>query len=139
VVRAILAGWSMNTYIVPTVLGDQTYQDGGGTFYDPGLFAACLDSELTNLLNIHLDEPEGHSYDLPPRPNVVRIVFEIHNYVFPEERRRMRSLVDLLYEHYRLRARYAALLHDAPEGLAAAHPLPPDFRQTWDAIRLPAP
>jgi len=135
IVRAMIAGWSMNTYIAPTVLGDQAYQDGGGTFYDPALFVACLDAELTNLLNIHLDEPEGHSYHLPPRPNIVRIVFDTHNYVFPEERRRMRSLVDLLYRHYRLRASYAALLSHAPAELAPdrirGHPLPPDFRQEW--------
>ena len=65
-VKAILAGWSMNTYIVPTELNGQQYTDGGGTFYDQGLMVACLDQELTNLLNIHLDEPEGHSYNLPP-------------------------------------------------------------------------
>ncbi len=128
VVQAMIAGWSMNTYIAPAVLDGQAYQDGGGTFYDPGLFVACMDGELTNLLNIHLDEPEGHSYRLPPRPHLVRIVFDTHNYVFPEERRRMRALVDLLYAHYRLRARYEALAREAP---GQAEPLPPDFRQGW--------
>jgi len=132
VVRALIAGWSMNTYIMPTVLGDQSYRDGGGAFYDPALFVACLDASLTNLLNIHLDEPEGHSYHLPARPSLLRIVFDTHNYTFPEERRRMRLLTDLLYEHYRLRAAYAALLDRAPRDIAAAHPLPPDFRQRWD-------
>jgi hypothetical protein len=132
VVRALIAGWSMNTYIVPTVLGDQSYRDGGGSFYDPALFVACLDPSLTNLLNIHLDEPQGHSYHLPARPNLLRIVFDTHNYTFPEERRRMRLLTDLLYKHYRLRARYDALLRQAPQDLAAAYPLPPDFRQSWD-------
>jgi hypothetical protein len=83
IVRAMIAGWSMNTYISPTVLGDQAYRDGGGSFYDPGIFVACLDTDLSNLLNIHLDEPDGHSYNLPPRPNLVRILFETHNYNFP--------------------------------------------------------
>jgi predicted acylesterase/phospholipase RssA len=131
VVRAIVAGWSMNTYIEPTALGDQVYVDGGGTFYDPALLIACLDPELTNLLNIHLDDPDGHSYDLPHRPNLVGVVFDTHNYIFPEERRRMRALSDLLYEHYRLRARHATLLENVPADVAARHPLPPDFRREW--------
>ena len=59
--------------------------------------------KLTNLLNIHLDEPEGHSYNLPPRMNLVRILFDTHNLTFPEERRRMRAITNLLYEHFRLR------------------------------------
>ncbi len=131
VVRAMIAGWSMNTYVAPAVLGDQAYTDGGGSFYDPALFVACLDGELTNLLNIHLDEPEGHSYGLPPRPNLARIVFDTHNYTFPEERRRMRRLTHLLFDHYRLRASYAALRAAAPAD--AGPPLPPDFRRAWDA------
>jgi predicted acylesterase/phospholipase RssA len=138
VVRALIAGWSMNTYIMPAALGDQSYRDGGGSFYDPALLVACLDPTLTNLLNIHLDEPEGHSYHLPPRPNLLRIVFDTHNYTFPEERRRMRLMTDLLYAHYRLRARYAALLGQAPQDIAAAHPLPPDFRQSWDVDGIQA-
>jgi len=134
VVKAMLAGWSMNTYVTPTRLGDQVYQDGGGTFYDPGLFPACMDAELINLLNVHLDDPDGHSYNLPPRPDLVRIVFDTHNYVFPEERRRMRLLTDLLYEHYRLRVRYGALLSRLPPVVALQHPVPPDFRREWDPL-----
>jgi hypothetical protein len=121
VVRAIVAGWSMNTYILPTDLNSQQYTDGGGTFYDPGLLVACLDPELTNLLNIHLDEPEGHSYHLPPRMNLVRILFDTHNLTFPEERRRMRAITNLLYEHFRLRA----------QAEAAGVVLPPDFLSHW--------
>jgi predicted acylesterase/phospholipase RssA len=133
VVRAMIAGWSMNTYITPTALGGQVYRDGGGTFYDPALLVACLDPQLVNLLNIHLDEPDGHSYNLPPRPNLLRILFDTHNYIFPEERRRMHLLTDLLYSHYQLRSRYAALLSRVPPEVAAAHPpLPPDFRREWE-------
>jgi hypothetical protein len=69
---ANLAGWSMNTYIQPMPLNGQLYRDGGGTFYDIGIYTACLDANLTNMVNIHLDEPIGHSYNLPPRPNLVR-------------------------------------------------------------------
>ena len=128
IIQAILAGWSMNTYIEPTHLNGAIYQDGGGTFYDIGLFTACLDETLTNLINIHLDEPEGHSYNLPEKPNIVRILFDAHNYYFPEERRRMLHLTNLLYEHYQMR-----LL------LEKIHPdtiLPIDFRQNWE---LPEP
>ncbi len=121
VVRAVLAGWSMNTYTIPTVMNGQQYMDGGGTFYDPGLLVACLDPELINLLNIHLDEPDGHSYNLPPRMNLVSILFDTHNLTFPEERRRMRALTNLLYEHFQLRA----------QAQAAGVALPPDFRSRW--------
>ncbi len=121
VVRAVLAGWSMNTYTIPTVMNGQQYMDGGGTFYDPGMLVACLDPELINLLNIHLDEPDGHSYNLPPRMNLVSILFDTHNLTFPEERRRMRALTNLLYEHFQLRA----------QAQAAGVALPPDFRSRW--------
>jgi hypothetical protein len=132
VVRAMIAGWSMNTYVRPTVLGDQRYRDGGCSFYDPGLLVACLDAELIDLLNIHLDEPDGHSYNLPPRPTLLRLLFDTHNYNFPEERRRMRRLTDLLFEHDRLRSRYHAARVGAPPSIRADFPPAEDFRQTWD-------
>ncbi len=121
VIKAILAGWSMNTYIIPTKLNGQEYVDGGGTFYDQALMVACLDPELTNLLNIHLDEPDGHSYNLPAHYNLGTALFETHNLSFPEERRRMRKTSDLLYEYYALRER----------AKAAGMDVPPDFRQNW--------
>jgi predicted acylesterase/phospholipase RssA len=124
IARSIVAGWSMPTYIQPTHLGDQTYTDGGGTFYDPALFVACLDAELTNVIDVHLDEPESHHYPFPPRMNLVEVAFDAHNFTFPELRRRVRALTNLLYTHYRLRARYAAA--GAPQAL------PPDFRQDWN-------
>lgn len=126
VVTALIAGWSMNTYVEPTRLGDQRYRDGGGAFYDIGLFVACMDEDLVNLLNIHLDEPEGHSYNIPPKPSLVRVIFDTHNYTFPEERRRMRALTDLLYEHYRVRE-YAA---------GSGHDVGPDFRRIWSVEPL---
>ena len=129
ILQSILAGWSMNTYIQPTVLNGEHYRDGGGPFYDIGLFAACLDGQLTNLINIHLDEPEDHSYHIPPRPNLVRIVFDTHNYSFPEERRRMLLLTNLLYAHYRLR-RVAAARQALP------FTLEPDFRQDWPVVTV---
>jgi hypothetical protein len=121
VVKALIAGWSMNTYVIPAELNGRQYMDGGGTFYDPGLLVACFDPEPTNLLNIHLDEPDGHSYNLPPHMNLVRIVFDTHNLNFPEQRRRMRAATSLLYEHFRLRK----------QAEAAGVALPPDFRRQW--------
>lgn len=121
VIKAVLAGWSMNTYIIPTKLNGQEYVDGGGTFYDQALMVACLDSELTNLLNIHLDEPDGHSYNLPEHYDLKTALFDTHNLSFPEERRRMRKTSDLLYRHFALRER----------AKAAGLDVPPDFRQNW--------
>jgi predicted acylesterase/phospholipase RssA len=131
IAKAVIAGWSMNTYVQPLALNGELYRDGGGAFYDIGMFVAMLDPQLTNLINIHLDEPEGHSYHLPPRPDLVRIVFDTHNYYFPEERRRMFFTTNLLYEHYRLRTEYAARLNLLPQDHPSAAPLPPDFRQAW--------
>jgi hypothetical protein len=132
IIRAILAGWSMNTYNSPTQLNGQSYTDGGGTFYDPALFVACMDPGLTTLLNIHLDEPDGHSYNLPPKPNLLRILFDTHNYYFPEERRRMRTLTDLLYEHFQLRIRYDSLRFRLPAEKLRKYPALEDFRRTWE-------
>ncbi len=128
ILRAMIAGWSMNTYIQPTALNGQLYTDGGGTFYDIGLFAACLDQNLTNQLNIHLDEPDGHTYNLGPHINFLHIIFDTQNLTFPEERRRMRALANLLYEHYRLRRTAQQL------GLESED----DFRQIWDIPTPPA-
>ena len=137
VVRALIAGWSMNTYIQPTQIGDQSYTDGGGTFYDPGLFIACFDPQLTNLLNIHLDEPEGHSYNLPPRPNLLRILFDTHNYVFPEERRRMRALCDLLYQYEAERTQFSLLKQNLPSDIAHQFSILEDFRRQWHLSQNP--
>jgi hypothetical protein len=132
IVRSIVAGWSMPTYVQPTHLGGQTYTDGGSAFYDPALFVAGLDAELSNMINVHLDEPEGHHYPFPARMNLVEVAFDAHNFTFPELRRRTRALTNLLYAHFRLRRRYAALLTQAPAEAAARWPLPPDFRQSWE-------
>lgn len=131
VIQAILAGWSMNTYIQPTQIGDQSYTDGAGAFYDPGLFVACFDPHLTNLLNVHLDEPEGHSYNLPPKPDLMKIIFDTHNYVFPEERRRMRAICDLLYEYYGIFQEYLHLTNKLSPEQRKPYPEMTDFRQEW--------
>jgi predicted acylesterase/phospholipase RssA len=127
IIKSILAGWSMNTYIQPTALNGELYRDGGGPYYDIGLFVACLDERLTNMINIHLDEPESHTYNLPARPNLLRILFDTHNFYFPEERRRMFTLTNLLYKHFQLREEYWI----RSTGILGAPDLEPDFRQEW--------
>lgn len=101
VIKAMVAGWSMNTYVIPTELNGQQYRDGGGTFYDPGYFAARMDSTPINLINIHLDDPEGHFYQLPERMNIFQLILDTHNMTFPEERRRMFKLTNLYYDNLR--------------------------------------
>jgi hypothetical protein len=102
IITALLAGASMNSYVEPTVLNGEIYRDGGGSFYDPGYFAVRLDAKPVNLINIHLNEPENHFYDLPEKPNIFRIILDQHNVTFPEEIRRMVKLTDLYYENLRL-------------------------------------
>jgi len=121
IIRAVAAGWSMNTYIEPANLNGQRYRDGGGTFYDPSMLVACLDPELVNLITVHLDHPEGHSENLPELPDITRIILDTHNYTFPEEQRRMRMLAELFYSHFRLR------LYAQENGI----PVEPDFRREW--------
>jgi predicted acylesterase/phospholipase RssA len=121
VIKAVIAGWTMNTYIEPAELNGQVYRDGGGTFYDPSLLVACLDADLTNLIPIHLNHPEKGTFDFPHRPDIVRVILDTHNYTFPEEHRRMRVLATLLYDHFRLR-RFAQ-----ENGI----PVEPDFRREW--------
>jgi predicted acylesterase/phospholipase RssA len=120
-IRAVIAGWTMNTYIEPAELNGHMYRDGGGTFYDPSMLVACLDPELTNLIAIHLNHPEKNTYGLPEKPDLPRIILDTHNYTFPEEHRRMRMLSTLFYNHFRLR-KYAADL-----GIEVG----PDFRREW--------
>ena len=119
--KAVIAGWSMNTYIEPAKLNGQVYRDGGGTFYDPSMLVACLDPELTNLIDIHLDYPESGTENLPYKPDLPRIILDTHNYTFPEEQRRMRVFATLFYDHFRLR-KYAA-----GHGIE----IEPDFRRAW--------
>jgi predicted acylesterase/phospholipase RssA len=122
IIKAIAAGWSMNTYIEPAEVNGLKYRDGGGTFYDPSMLVACLDPELVNLITVHLDHPESHSENLPEYPDIMRIMLDTHNYTFPEQQRRMRMLSTLFYDHFRLR-------HYAQEN---GIPVEPDFRRQWN-------
>jgi predicted acylesterase/phospholipase RssA len=121
IVKAVAAGWSMNSYIEPTELNGQRYRDGGGTFYDPSVLVACMDPELVNLITVHLDHPESHSENLPELPDIARIILDTHNYTFPEQQRRMRVMSGLFFDHFRLR------LYAEENGI----PVEPDFRRSW--------
>ena len=121
VIDAMVAGWSMNTYVEPATLNGRIYRDGGGTFYDPSYLVACLDPELVNLITVHVDHQEDHSQHLPPRPDIARIILDTHNYTFPEQQRRQRAISGLLYGHFHLR-NYAE-----QNGIKVE----PDFRRQW--------
>ncbi|MCX5997453.1 MAG: hypothetical protein NTV42_07620 [Chloroflexi bacterium] len=121
VIKAVIAGWTMNTYIEPAELNGQVYRDGGGTFYDPSVLVACLDPKLINLITVHLDHPESHSENLPELPDITRIILDTHNYTFPEAQRRQRVISGLLYNHFRLR------LYAEENGIQVE----PDFRREW--------
>jgi hypothetical protein len=109
----------------------------GAVHFMIALFVACLDERLTNLINIHLDDPEGHSYNLPTRPNLINILLDTHNYTFPEERRRMFLLANRLYRHFnRLEAVRGALqtLPDTHNNRLLKEKFQwqiEDFRQNW--------
>jgi predicted acylesterase/phospholipase RssA len=144
IVDAIVGGMAQPFYITPPVIHGEAYFDGGAAFYDVGLFAAAMEPETISLLNMHFAEPPNHSYGFDERPNLVRIIFDTHNFTFPEERRRMRKITDLFYEHEALRRRVAHLvdaLEQAGYGHIPAHyglvasDLKGNWRRTWE----PAP
>jgi hypothetical protein len=99
VVDAVIGGMAQPFYVTPPVIHGEIYFDGGGAFYDVGLFAAAMEPRAVSLLSMHFAEPPNHSYGFDERPNLVRIVFDTHNFTFPEERRRMRKIVDLFYDY----------------------------------------
>ncbi len=109
IVDAIVGGMAQPFYITPPIIHGETYFDGGGAFYDIGLFAAAMEPEPISLLNMHFAEPPNHSYGFDERPTLLRIVFDTHNFTFPEERRRMRKMVNLFYDYEALRRRVAQL------------------------------
>jgi predicted acylesterase/phospholipase RssA len=138
---AIIGGMAQPFYITPPVIHGETYFDGGAAFYDVGLFAAAMEPETISLLNMHFAEPPNHSYGFDERLNLLRIIFDTHNFTFPEERRRMRKITDLFYEYEALRRRVVHLV-DALEqagyghipavcGLAASD-LKGNWRRTWE-------
>ncbi len=78
--------------------------------------------------------PPDYSFGFDERPTLLRIVFDTHNFTFPEERRRMTALANLLYAHETLRRETRALVEAAQQAghvdLLDAHPLP-DLTTPW--------
>ena len=109
IVDAIVGGMAQPFYITPPIIHGETYFDGGAAFYDIGLFAAGMEPEPISLLNMHFAEPPHHSYGFDERPTLLRIVFDTHNFTFPEERRRMRKMVNLFYDYEAMRRRVVQL------------------------------
>jgi hypothetical protein len=121
-------------YITPPVIRGETYFDGGAAFYDIDLFAAGMEPEPISLLSLHFAEPPNHSYGFDERLHLLRIVFDTHNFTLPEERRRMRTLINLWYDYGALRRRAAHLmdaLREAGHCAILAHHDLPDLKERW--------
>ena len=144
IVDAIIGGMAQPFYITPPVIHGETYFDGGAAFYDIGLFAAAMEPETISLLNMHFAEPLNHSYGFDERLNLVRIIFDTHNFTFPEERRRMRKITDLFYDYEVLRRRAAHLAHGLEQAgynniLADSGLVASDLEENWRRAWEPAP
>ncbi len=103
IVDAMVGGMAQPFYITPPVIEGETYFDGGAAFYDIELFAAAMEPELLSMLSIHVVGPPDYSFGFDERPTLLRVIFDTHNFTFPEERRRMTAIINLLYEHEKLR------------------------------------
>jgi hypothetical protein len=128
IVDAIVGGMAQPFYITPPVIHGETYFDGGAAFYDIGLFTAAMEPEPVSQLDMHFAEPPNHSYGFSERPNLARILFDTHNFTLPEDRRRMRRVVNLFYDYEALRRRAAhlvdALCAAGHNAVLAHHDLP---------------
>ncbi len=121
VIDAVIAGMAQPFYVTPPVIAGMTYFDGGSSYYDIDIFAAGLSAPLPELISIHVGEPIPYTFGFQPRMTLPQLVFDQHNLTFPEGRRRMSALVNLLYRHEADRRRLAAVI-DALD--AAGQPLP---------------
>ena len=110
IVDAIVGGMAQPFYITPPVIHGETTFDGGAAFYDISLFAAAMERQPISQLDMHFAEPPNHSYGFGERLNLVRILFDTHNFTLPEDRRRMRATVSLFYDTVALRRRVAHLV-----------------------------
>jgi predicted acylesterase/phospholipase RssA len=143
IVDAIDGGMAQPFYITPPVIQGETYYDGGAAYYDFELFAAGMEQPLGSLVSIHVVGPPDYSFGFDERPTLVRIVFDTHNFTFPEERRRMTETANLFYAHEALRRRLAhlaeALQQAGHSDVLDNHDLPltewPEVRQTASADR----
>lgn len=142
IVDAIVGGMAQPFYITPPVIHGETYFDGGAAFYDISLFAAGLEPEPISQLDMHFAEPPNHSYGFDERVNLVRVLFDTHNFTLPEDRRRMRATVSLFYDYVALRRRVAhlagALGQAGRQAILARHTLP-DLTENWWRKAQPSP
>lgn len=110
IIDAVVAGMAQPFYITPPVIEGETYFDGGSTFYDFELLVASICPNLPSILSVHVVGPPDYSFGFDERPTILRIVFDTHNFTFPEERRRMTAISNLLYDHETLRRRMVHLV-----------------------------
>jgi len=141
VVDAIIGGMAQPFYITPPVIHGETYFDGGAAFYDISLFAAAMEREPISQLDMHFAEPPNHSYGFDERPNLVRILFDTHNFTLPEDRRRMRAIANLFYDHEALRRRVAhlveAIKQAGHQAILPHHDLPDltgNWQRSWEPM-----
>lgn len=132
VIDAVIAGIAQPFYVTPPVIDGMTYFDGGSSYYDIDIFAAGLSTPLPELISIHVGEPIPYTFGFPPRMTLPQLVFDQHNLTFPEGRRRMSALVDLLYAHEADRRRLDAVI-DALKaaGLDVPGDLPGSAHEGW--------
>jgi hypothetical protein len=129
IVDAVIAGMAQPFYVTPPCIGGEQYFDGGAAYYDIELFAAGMEEHLHSLLSIHVVGPPDYTFGFPERPDVVKIVLDTHNWTFPEERRRMTALTNLMFEN-------EALQQQAKVYRKAKHTLPMDAEHEASDMEL---
>ena len=110
---------------------NETYFDGGAAFYDIELFAAAMEPQLASMLSIHVVGPPDYSFGFDERPDLLRVIFDTHNFTFPEERRRMTAIINLLYDHEALRRRVAQVVDHIEPGILAQYDLGGPHEKWW--------
>jgi len=137
VLDALMAGLAQPFYVSPQTIHGAVYLDGGAASYNVELFAAAMEPELPDLVSVHVADPEDFSYGLAEHPRALDVAFDIHNLTFPEQRRRMTALAELLYAHEAQRRELHAVVARAQargETLAdlETEQLEPGWWRSWE-------